>query len=470
LRRGQKPLRADGAVVDQFHLSHGLWEAKDSADDLDKEIKAKFALGYPQRNILFQSPERAVLYQNGKRVLDTGLSRPELLTDALRLFLDYEEPALEEWDKASAEFKDRIAEHGRALAGLLATEQKKNPAFKRAFTDFVTLCRGSINPNLSEAAVEEMLVQHLLTWRIFKGVFGIGDFMQKNVIAQEIEKVVLTIRAFSREDFLKTLDRFYVALEHAAATITEFSEKQKFLNTVYERFFQGFAVKQADTLGIVYTPQPIVDFMVASVDHLLRQEFGKKAGLGEREVQILDGFVGTGNFIVNLMQAMSPSTLPHKYAHELHCNEVMLLPYYVASMNIEHEYLETTGKYRPFEGICLVDTFRLAEEQHWWWRAGRTRRNQRRKQRAHSEPAATTHLCLHWQSALQRGSAQRKRQQQERQISQARCPCFRHLRRRLTRHTPAQARRSLREGDSLGHRPHRRRRHRRLCKQQQFRG
>ncbi len=362
LRRGQKPLRADGAVVDQFHLSHGLWEAKDSADDLDKEIKAKFALGYPQRNILFQSPERAVLYQNGKRVLDTGLARPELLTDTLRLFLDYEEPALEEWDKASAEFKDRIAEHGRALAGLLATEQKKNRAFKRGFTDFVTLCRGSINPNLSEAAVEEMLVQHLLTWRIFKGVFGIGDFMQKNVIAQEIEKVVLTIRAFSREDFLRTLDRFYVALEHAAATITEFSEKQKFLNTVYERFFQGFAVKQADTLGIVYTPQPIVDFMVASVHHLLRQEFGKKAGLGEREVQILDGFVGTGNFIVNLMRAMPPSALPHKYARELHCNEVMLLPYYVASMNIEHEYLETTGEYQAFEGICLVDTFRLAEE------------------------------------------------------------------------------------------------------------
>jgi predicted helicase len=360
-RRGHKPLRADGAVVDEFNLVHGLWEAKDAGDDLEKEIRSKLALGYPDRNILFQSPDRAVICQNGKRVLDTELSKPEHLTDVLREFLNYEEPAIEEWDKASDEFKDRIAEQGRALAGLLAVEQKKNPVYKKAFTDFVALCQSSINPNLSLAAVEEMLVQHLLTWRIFKGVFGIGDFMQKNVIAQEIEKVVLTIRSFSREDFLKKLDRFYAALEHAAATITDFSEKQKFLNTVYERFFQGFAVKQADALGIVYTPQPIVDFMVASVGRLLEREFGKS--LAHKNVHILDGFTGTGNFIVNLMRSIPRAALPHKYAEELHCNEVMLLPYYVASMNIEHAYWEATGEYRAFEGICLVDTFGTAEKR-----------------------------------------------------------------------------------------------------------
>lgn len=362
LRQGRRPLRVDGALLDEFNLWHGLWEAKDSADDLDKEIKAKLALGYPRRNILFQSPERAVLYQEGKRVLDQPLATNEQITDVLRAFLNYEEPAREEWERASTEFKDRIAEHGRALAGLLASEIKKNSDFKQAFNDFVALCRASINPNLSEAAVEEMLVQHLLTWRIFKGVFDIGDFMQKNVIAHEIEKLILTIRAFSREDFLKTLDPFYTALEAAAKTITDFSEKQKFLNTVYERFFQGFAVQQADTLGIVYTPQPIVDFMIASVDHILRKDFGKENGAGGRDVHILDGFTGTGNFIVNLMQALPPSTLKHKYACELHCNEVMLLPYYVASMNIEHEYLDATGEYKAFEGICLVDTFQIADE------------------------------------------------------------------------------------------------------------
>jgi len=365
LRKDRRPLRADGALVDQFNLSHGLWEAKDCADDLEKEIKAKFALGYPQRNILFQSTDRAVLYQNGHRVLDTALAHPEQITDVIRAFLSYQEPALDEWDKASIEFKDRIAEHGRALKEVIERERKHNAEFKSAFADFVTLCHTSLNPDLSEAAVEEMLIQHILTWRIFRNIFKAGDFMQKNVIAVEIEKVVhtLTSRAFSREDFLKTLDRFYIALEHAAATITDFSEKQKFLNTVYERFFQGFAVKQADTLGIVYTPQPIVDFMVASIDQILHSpEFGKKGGIAARDVHILDGFVGTGNFIVNLMRTIPPSALPHKFAHELHCNEVMLLPYYVASMNIEHEYLEVIGEYRPFEGICLVDTFQIAEE------------------------------------------------------------------------------------------------------------
>jgi len=357
-------LRVDGALVDQFNLSHGLWEAKDSADDLEKEIKAKFALGYPQWNILFQSPERAILYQNGKRVLDSGLVHPEQITDTLRAFLGYQEPALDEWEQASLEFKERIAEHGRALKEIIEAERTQNSAFEAAFTGFVALCHASLNPTLSEAAVEEMLIQHILTWRIFRNIFKAGDFMQKNVIALEIEKVVnaLTSRSFSREDFLEKLDHFYLALERAAGTISDFSEKQKFLNTVYERFFQGFAVKQADTLGIVYTPQPIVDFMVASVGYLLAKEFGKAEGIGGRDVHFLDGFVGTGNFIVNLMRALPPSALKHKYARELHCNEVMLLPYYVASMNIEHEYFGATGDYQPFEGICLVDTFQIADE------------------------------------------------------------------------------------------------------------
>ena len=412
LRQGRRPLRADGALLDQFNLIHGLWEAKDAGDNLEKEIKAKFAVGYPQRNILFQSPNRAVLYQNGKRVLDCGLQRLEQITDAMRAFLDYEEPALEEWEKASVEFKGRISEHGSVLKAIIERERKQNGAFKAAFAGFVTLCHVSLNPTLSEAAVEEMLIQHILTWRIFKNIFKAGDFMQKNVIAVEIEKVVqtLTSRAFSRDDFLKTLDRFYVALEHAAATITDFSEKQKFLNTVYERFFQGFAVKQADTLGIVYTPQPIVDFIVASVDHLLRTEFGKNGGFAEREVHILDGFVGTGNFIVNLMRTIPPSALPHKYAYELHCNEVMLLPYYVASMNIEHEYYEATNTYLPFEGICLVDTFQIADEHTGegrmqvgfeFFSAVNTERIKRQRNNAG--------LRLHRQSTLQRLTAQRER-------------------------------------------------------------
>jgi predicted helicase len=210
-----------------------------------------------------------------------------------------------------------------------------------------------------------MLVQHLLTERIFRRIFGTPDFMQRNNIAQEIEKVVatLTSRSFSRDAFLKELDRFYKAIEDAADTIPEFSEKQKFLNTVYEQFFQGFAVDRADTLGIVYTPQEIVDFMLASVQEILRKEFGRD--LGDRNIHIIDPFVGTGNFMVNLMRRLPKTQLEYKYREELHCNEVMLLPYYVATMNIEHTFLEQIGRYEPFPGICLVDTFETAEkDQH----------------------------------------------------------------------------------------------------------
>ena len=206
-----------------------------------------------------------------------------------------------------------------------------------------------------------MLVQHLLTERIFRKVFNNQEFLSRNVIAAEIEKVIrsITARHFSRDEFLKPLDRFYTAIEKAAESQQGYTEKQHFLNAVYEKFFQRFDTKQADTHGIVYTPQPIVDFMVRSVDEILQQEFGKS--LSDKGVHILDPFTGTGNFITRIMQQIKRSALPQKYAEELHCNEIMLLPYYIASMNIEHAYMERAGEYSTFEGICLVDTFELSE-------------------------------------------------------------------------------------------------------------
>ena len=252
---------------------------------------------------------------------------------------------------------------GEGLAERIHGERETNRAFITAFGDFHEKCRQSINPNLSEAAVEEMLIQHLLTERIFRTVFDNQDFIRRNVIANEIEKVIdaLTSQSFSRHDFLHDLDPFYAAIERTAATIDDFSQKQGFLNTVYEQFFQGYSVEVADTHGIVYTPQPIVDFMVKSVEEILQTEFSRS--LSDSGVHIIDPFVGTGNFIVRTMREIRRTALAEKYTTELHCNEVMLLPYYIASMNIEHEFYEATGRYHPFEGICLVDTFELAEDR-----------------------------------------------------------------------------------------------------------
>ena len=354
-------LRADGAVVDQFRLVHGLWEAKDAGDDLRREVKRKFAAGYPAGNILFQAPERAILYQNDREVLDADLTNADELVKTLAHFFEYQPPAYEQWGQAVEDFQREVPELGRALTELIERERKSNRRFREAFTDFYELCRQSINPNLSEQAVEEMLIQHLLTERIFRGVFHNSDFTRRNVIAAEIERVIdaLTSQAFSREAFLRRFDHFYRAIEQTAATIEDFAQKQEFLNTVYEKFFQGFSVKVADTHGIVYTPQPIVNFMVRSVEDILKREFGKS--LSSAGVHILDPFTGTGNFIVRVMQEIKRSALPAKYRAELHCNEVMLLPYYIASMNIEHEFNELTNTYEAFQGICLVDTFELAE-------------------------------------------------------------------------------------------------------------
>ncbi len=376
----------DGALMDNFRLTHGYWEAKDADDDLPTEVVRKFQRGYPRDNILFQEPHRAILWQNERQTLDADLTDPTELIGTLETFFSHRPPEYTEWEEAVSQFRERVPALGQGLAERIHGERETNQAFITAFADFHEKCRQSINPNLSEAAVEEMLIQHLLTEQIFHTVFYNQDFTRRNVIANEIEKVIdaLTSQSFSRHDFLGDLNPFYAAIERTAATIDDFSQKQGFLNTVYEQFFQGFSVKVADTHGIVYTPQPIVDFMVRSVEEILQNEFDRS--LSDPGVHIIDPFVGTGNFIVRTMREIRKTALGEKYTKELHCNEVMLLPYYIASMNIEHEFYEATGRYQPFEGICLVDTFELAEDTDYYASSLFTEENTRRVEEQKKAP------------------------------------------------------------------------------------
>ena len=373
----------DAALRDAFWRPLGYWEAKDSDDDLEAEARKKFELGYPRDNILFQAPNRALLFQNAQRVLEADFTDPKNLVRALNAFLNYTQPVHQQWDEAVADFQKQVPDLGQNLKRIIETERRASPKFVSAFAAFAALCRASLNPNLRDEAIEEMLIQHLLTERLFRTVFKNPDFLRRNAIAAQIETVLdaLFSRHYSRDEYLGTLDRFYRAIEGNAETITDFSQKQKFLNTVYEKFFQGFCVKVADTHGIVYTPPPIVLFMVKSVEHLLKKHFNKS--LASPNVHILDPFGGTGNFTVHVMQAMPKSALPHKFARELWVNEIMLLPYYVCCMNIEHAYYEATGEYLPFPGACLVDTFETAEKtQHefGFMAAENTERVKRQKQ------------------------------------------------------------------------------------------
>ncbi len=354
-------VRPDGTLRDDFKMPRGYWEAKDTGDDLDAEIRKKIKKGYPSTNIIFEDTRSAVLYQNGKEESRADLADQQALCNLLNTFFAHTEPNIENFEKAVDEFKARVPELAKGLVEKIEDAHKTNPKFQKAFQNFFEVCRASLNPNLSIEAVDEMLVQHLLTIRLFHTIFDNEDFNQRNAVAAEIEKVIaaLTIKSFSRPQFLKSLDRFYVAIEDAAKDLTEFSEKQHFLNTVYERFFQGYSVKVADTHGIVYTPQPIVDFMVNSVQEVLKQEFGLE--LWSEGVNILDPCTGTGNFVVNILNRIPKKHLPRVYAEQLFANEVMLLPYYIAALNIEHAYFEKTGEYEPFDGLCFVDTLDLIE-------------------------------------------------------------------------------------------------------------
>ncbi len=353
--------RPDATLLDNFRIPRGYWEAKDTQDDLEAEIRGKIKLGYDLSNIIFEDTRRAVLYQNKQRVLDVDLTRRDALADLLTRYFNHTPAEIEEFHRAEVEFREQIPTLAKALLSIIEAAQQDNPPFIAAFAAFFELCRTSLNPQVSRAQVEEMLVQHLLTERLFRNVFDNPEFTRRNVIAGEIEKVIaaLTSQSFSREAFLKRLDYFYAAIENTARTITEFSEKQGFLNTVYERFFQNFSTATADTHGIVYTPQPIVDFMCASVEEVLKTEFG--TSLSAPGVTILDPCTGTGNFLVNLLRRISPLDRTRKYREELFANEVMLLPYYVASLNLEHAYFDLQGRYETFPGLCFVDTLDLAQ-------------------------------------------------------------------------------------------------------------
>ncbi|MBI5093646.1 MAG: transposase [Candidatus Hydrogenedentes bacterium] len=351
----------DATIRDVNFLPRGYWEAKDTKDDLDAEIAKKLARGYPTTNIIFEDTRQGVLYQDGEEVLRVNLGQPQELADLLNRFFGHTEPDIDKFETAVEEFRERVPDLAKGLTLKIEEAHKSNAKFQAAFADFFRLCQHSLNPNISRAAVDEMLVQHLLTERLIRTIFDNEEFTSRNVIAAEVEKVIsaLVSKSFNRREFLKSLDRFYVAIEDAARGLADFSEKQHFLNTVYERFFQGYSVKLADTHGIVYTPQPIVDFMCASVAEVLEKEFGKT--LGSKDVNILDPCTGTGNFIVNILRRIPKRDVKRMYREQLFANEVMLLPYYIAALNIEHAHFEITGEYESFEGLCFVDTLDMAE-------------------------------------------------------------------------------------------------------------
>jgi len=350
-------IAVDGALLHELRMPLGYWEAKDADDDLDAEVSKKFKKGYPQDNIIFSDDTLAVLWQNRQEVLRCDMTDTQALSRLLKLFFSFERPEIASFRAAVEQFKTDLPAVLAALRDMIAREHDQNPGFRAAETKFLTHAQEAINPALTDADVREMLIQHILTEEIFAKVFDDSDFHQHNNVAREL--YALEAEFFTgalKKQTLKGLETYYAAIRAAAAQISSHSEKQTFLKVIYENFYKVYNAKAADRLGVVYTPNEIVRFMIDGADWLTEKHFGKN--LIDRDVDILDPATGTGTFICELLEHFrgQPAKLKHKYLHELHANEVAILPYYVANLNIEATYAAISGSYEEFPSLCFVDT------------------------------------------------------------------------------------------------------------------
>ncbi|MDR1286657.1 MAG: N-6 DNA methylase [Treponema sp.] len=295
----------DGTLKDRFRLSCGYYEAKDPKDDLDKEIEDKTRKYYPLLNTIFENSRFAVLYQNNLEYMRIDMSDDGQLEKLLNAFIDFE--------------------------------------------------RREINPDFSFEDIREILIQHMLTNKLFIAVFNEAEFHKANNIALSIDAIVDTF--FTREkkkEFEDKNKHFYHTISITASQIMDHHEKQDFLKTLYEEFYKTYNPKEADRLGVVYTPSQIVDFMIRTTDDLLAKHFN--TGLVENNVKIIDPATGTGTFITALIDRIPPAKLKHKYLNELFANEVGILPYYVSNLNIEYTYWQKMDAYLEFPNICYTDT------------------------------------------------------------------------------------------------------------------
>lgn len=262
----------------------------------------------------------------------------------------------EQWAKDIAAIAHR---HMETIRALIETESK----FRREFHIFVKGLQKTINPAIDEDAALEMIAQHLITRPVFTALFGEASILQNNPVSQSMEKLLALLDQTHYEKDQEQLRKFYKSVQLRCEGIETAEGKQSVITELYGTFFKTALAKEVERLGIVYTPVEVVDFINQSVADILKREFHRT--LSDRDVQIIDPFTGTGTFLVRMMQQglIAKDALKDKYLLELHANEIVLLAYYIASVNIETAYHDIMGndQYLPFPGICLTDTFQLYE-------------------------------------------------------------------------------------------------------------
>jgi predicted helicase len=352
-------IAVDGALVPAIlRKPFGYWEAKDSKDDLDREIRLKIDRGYPDDNIIYEDTRAAILRQDGREALRADLSDDDALLALLNRFFAYERPELTEFRAAAVKFRADLPQVLQALREAIGEAEARSSDFARALKDFLDHAREAINPIVSADDVREMLIQHILTEEIFASVFDNPQYHRENNVARRLGE--LEAKFFTgalRHATTELLRPYYGAIKHAASALADRREKQTFVKKLYEDFYKVYNPAAADRLGVVYTPGEIVRFMIRGAEWLTEKHWGKT--LADEGVEILDPATGTGTFIVELIEHMEGAgreRLRAKYTNELHANEVAILPYYVANLNIEATYAAIAGQYAEFPGLVFVDT------------------------------------------------------------------------------------------------------------------
>jgi len=360
-----KNIRPDGTLMNDLRIHRGYVESKDTNDSLDDEIQKKlYTDGYPNFNIIFQDSIEAVLIQDGEEAMRIEMKDSEKLLEIINHFLEYKPAYIQKFEKALDKFKIDIPIIVDALRQMIEVQNKTNEKYKAARDDFWNMCKEEINPDISSEDIREMVIQHILTEDLFKSVFDESDFHKENNVARELDNLVGTFMTRSvRQNQLSELNHYYRTLNAQASSVADHHEKQKFLKVIYENFYKVYNPNAADKLGVVYTPNEIVDFMIRSTDYLLDKHFGKQ--LHDENVHILDPATGTGTFVTDIIEYIPAQYLPNKYKHEIHANEVAILPYYVANLNIEFTYKQKMGKYLEFPNICFVDTLDNTTSLSW---------------------------------------------------------------------------------------------------------
>ena len=242
-------------------------------------------------------------------------------------------------------------------------ENTANATERAAFESFAAELRDDLNNSVTDDEIVEMLAQHLITKPVFDALFSDYSFAKHNPMSKAMQGVLDVLQQHNLDKEADTLQKFYDSVKMRAEGIDNAAGKQKIIVELYDKFFRNAFPKMTERLGIVYTPVEVVDFIIHSINHLLQQEFGQT--LGSKGVHIIDPFTGTGTFVARLLRSglINPEELAHKYKHEIHANEIVLLAYYIAAINIEATYHDMVkGKYTPFEGICLTDTFQMYEK------------------------------------------------------------------------------------------------------------